>query len=72
MRREHYGREDSEFGWTLVNITAGGKDTADNLWPFHWRNGYDVANGRTHCRVAADRSNVSAVKYATPPRNREL
>lgn len=72
MRREHYGREDSEFGWKLVNITADGEDTADNLRPFHWRNDYDIANGRARCRVAADRSNIPAERYATPPRNREL
>ena len=72
MLREHFGREDSDFGWKLEKTFPGGEETADNVRPFHWRNSYDLANRRPHCRVSADRSNVPAEKYATPPRNREL
>jgi hypothetical protein len=72
IRREHFGREDSDFGWKLEKITAGGPDTAESLRPYNWRNGYDVAEGRSRCRATADRSNVPAEKYASPPRNRAL
>jgi hypothetical protein len=72
MRREHFGREDSEFGWKVEKVTPGVEATADTVRPFHWRNGYDLAGRRPHCRVTADRSNVPAEKYATPPRNREV
>jgi hypothetical protein len=72
MRREHFGREDSDFGWKLVKVVPGGADSAENLRPYHWRNGYDIANRRPHCRVTADRSNVPAERYAMPPRNREV
>lgn len=72
MRREQFGRENSEFGWKIEKIYPGGEDTVENLRPFHWRNGYDVAIGRPHCRVSADRLNVPAKEYASPPRNREL
>jgi hypothetical protein len=72
MRREHFGREDSEFGWKLETISPGPGATAADLRPFNCRNGYDLANQRPHCHVSADRSNVPAEKYATPPRNREL
>jgi hypothetical protein len=69
MRREHYGHE-SDFGWKLERIAPGGADSADRLRPYHWRNGYDVSTGKPHCRLTADRGNVPAEKYATPPRNR--
>jgi hypothetical protein len=51
-------------------VSPGGADSAENLRPFHRRNGYDVANGQSHCAVTADRSNLPAAKYAMPPRNR--
>ncbi len=66
MRRGHYGH-DSDFGWKMERVAPGG---ADNLRPFHCRNAYDISTGKPHCRVSADRSNVPAEKYATPPRNR--
>jgi hypothetical protein len=72
IRRDQYGREDSDFGWKIERISPGGEPSADNLRPFHWRNGYDVANHRPHCRVAADRSKLPAEKFALPPRNREV
>jgi hypothetical protein len=71
MRREHFGRGDSDFGWKLERLSPGGAETPDNLRPFNVRNHYDIANGRPHCRITADRSNVPAEKYATPPRNRQ-
>jgi hypothetical protein len=69
MRRDQYGLE-SDFGWKIERVSPGGADTARNLRPFHCRNGYDVSTGKPHCRVSADRANVPAEKYATPPRNR--
>jgi hypothetical protein len=72
MRRDHFGREDSDFGWKLEKVAPGAEETADNVRPFHLRNGYDLASRRAHCRVTADRSNVPAERYATPPRNRAV
>lgn len=72
MRREHFGREDGEFGWKMERVSPGGADSPESLRPFNLRNHYDIANGRQHCRVTADRSNVPAEKYARPPRNRQL
>ncbi len=72
MRREHFGQENTEFGWKIEPVSPGAGDSADHLRPFHWRNGYDIANGRPHCRVVADRLNVPAKEYTAPPRNREL
>ncbi|GAB4483099.1 MAG: hypothetical protein OHK0044_32210 [Burkholderiaceae bacterium] len=72
IRREHFGREDSDFGWKLELVTPGSASEPRNLRPFHWRNGYDVANGQPRCGVVADRSDVPAERYAMPPRNRAL
>jgi hypothetical protein len=69
MRRDEYGRE-ADFGWKLERFVPGGPESADSLRPFHWRNGYDISTGKPHCRLTADRANVPAEKYATPPRNR--
>ncbi|MDH3319300.1 MAG: hypothetical protein OEO84_06370 [Betaproteobacteria bacterium] len=70
MRREQYGHEDAEFGWKLVKVSPGGADSAENLRPFHCRNGYDVAGAQPRCALTADRANLPAEKYAMPPRNR--
>jgi hypothetical protein len=70
MRRDHFGRGDSEFGWKAEKISTGEAATADTMRPFNVHNHYDIANGRPHCRMTADRSNVPAEKYARPPRNR--
>ncbi|MDA8108454.1 MAG: hypothetical protein M0015_07475 [Betaproteobacteria bacterium] len=72
MRREHFGQEDAEFGWKIEPIATGGPATPENLRPFHCRNRYDLANGKAHCRVTADRANAPAVEYVRPPRNRQL
>jgi hypothetical protein len=72
IRREHFGRADSDFGWKIESVVAGKAQTADALRPFQWRNGYDVENGSLRRSVTADRSNVPAEKYASPPRNRPV
>ncbi len=35
MRREHYGRENSEFGWKVEVTSAGGPETIENLRAFN-------------------------------------
>lgn len=72
MRREHYGREDSPFGWKMERVRVNGGTSAETLRPFNIRNGYDVANRHARHRVTADRSSIPAEKYAWPPRNRHV
>ena len=71
MRREHYGREDSEFGWRIVNISAGGPDAPENLRPLHHRNAYDPALQRAKCAVTADQTSLPATARVLEPRNRD-
>lgn len=70
MRREHFGRDDSDFGWKVQSVVPGGAETPETLRPFQWRNGYDVENGSLRRKVTADRSDIPAEKYGNPPRNR--
>lgn len=72
IRRDHFGRHDSEFGWKIENISAGGPDTPENLRPYHLSNRYDIANRRQLCSVIADRTGVPAGEYVSPPRNRSV
>jgi len=72
IRREHYGREDSEFGWKIVNVSVGGPDTVENLRPLHHSNGYDRAGQRAHCKVRADQANTQGTSRIREPRNRAV
>lgn len=70
IHREQFGHE-SEFGWKAVNVAPGADRTEPEFRPFHWRNDYDAANRKPHCRVTADRTGIPAGEEADPPRNRE-
>lgn len=71
MRREHYGRESSEFGWRIVNVSLGGPDTAENLRPLQHANRYDRGERRAHCKVTADQTGSPAPARVREPSNRK-
>jgi hypothetical protein len=70
IMREHFGREDSEFGWKIERVALEGATKGSMLRPFNCRNGFDLANGRAHCGITADRTSVPAERQAGPPRNK--
>ncbi len=72
IRREDYGRTDSEFGWRIVNVAPGAPDTPENLRAFHLLNVYDLANGQARCHVAGDRTGMPVFEHTFDPRNREV
>jgi hypothetical protein len=72
IRREEYGRTDSEFGWKIVNVSSGGADTPKNLRPLHYLNDYDIANRKHICRMAADRIGMPVFEHNFEPRNRKV
>ena len=72
IRHDQCGHARGEFGWRIENVSAGGPNDPANLRPFHWRNRFDVADNRPHCRVTADRAGAPAGKYVSPPRNRDI
>lgn len=69
--RDHYGRDDSEFGWKIVNISAGAGDGAENLRPLHHSNSYDVANRKHQRHVVADRTAMPVFEHNFEPKNRK-
>ncbi len=72
MRRSQYGEATAEFGWKIERVAPGGAKDADALRPFHVANSYDIANGRPHCRITADRTGLTATARTDEPRNRPL
>lgn len=72
LRREHYDNPVSEFGWKIVNVSAGGADDLENLRPFHRSNEYDRANERPHCHTTSDRQGVPPTAQVGKPGNRGL
>ncbi|MGE5336467.1 MAG: hypothetical protein ACM3PU_01475 [Gemmatimonadota bacterium] len=72
MHRPRYGDASAEFGWKIDRTSVGGENDVDGLRPFHVANSYDIANGRPHCRVTADRSGLGGDAHTEEPRNRTL
>ena len=72
MQRSRYGDAKADFGWKIEHTSAGATSDADSLRPFHVANSYDIANGRAHCRVTADRTGLGADAHTDAPRNRAL
>lgn len=57
IRREHYGRKDSEYGWEIDFITPGGPAVPSNLRAVQWQNNGGAA-GNLVCRTSADPDTV--------------
>jgi hypothetical protein len=72
MHRAQYGNTDSEFGWKVQNVSAGGADSVENLRPFHNANSFDIANHKPHCHVTADRVGLAPTQLVGTPRNRKV
>jgi hypothetical protein len=69
IQREHYNNQNSEFGWTIQVVSPGRPDDLKNLEPFHWKNTFDIANGKPQCRASADQSGLSPTQVVGEPRN---
>jgi hypothetical protein len=69
LHREQYENEDSEYGWRILTVVAGGGKDVDDLQPFHCGNTFDLANGRPQCRVTADRAGLAPGQRVDRPRN---
>ena len=70
IRRDQFGHAGSGFGWKIENITSGEPNISENLRPFHLGNRFDVGSNTPHCGMTADRADVPAGEYVSPPRNR--
>lgn len=72
MQREQLNNANSEFGWHIRNIHAGGDDSPEHLRPFHIENEYNLMAQSPQCRVTADRSHIPPTAKLNKPRNRSL
>jgi hypothetical protein len=72
IERERYGDRLSQFGWVIINVSAGGSDTLKNLRAFNHRNGYEVAVQQPKCQVTADRTDLPPFGHISEPRNRDV
>jgi len=72
IRREHYGNARSDFGWNIVNVSAGEPDVPANLRALHHANTYDRANHSLKCHVRADDTGTPASAHSREPRNRTI
>ena len=55
--RDHYGNQNSSFGWEIDHITpeaGGGTDDLRNLRPLQWKNQARKKDGKLTCPVTAN------------------
>lgn len=58
IKHSHYGNRNSEFGWEIDHITAGGSEDLTNLRVLQWQNYLAGGVGRAICKVTADGGNI--------------
>ncbi len=66
---KHYGSEKSEFGWRILNVSAGSTNELDNLRPFHRENDFNRSTGLAVCLIRADRRGAPPTAQLDIPRN---
>ena len=57
IRRDAYGKTDSEYGWNIDHIkpvAKGGSDDISNLQPLHWENNASKQDGRADCPLRSE------------------
>ena len=69
LHREQYNNENSEHGWKILSVAAGGGETIDSFQPFHYRNNFDIASARPKCQVKAERADIAPDQYVNKPHN---
>ena len=70
MHRDQYNHGNSEFGWHIKNINAGGDNSLENLRPFHIENEYNLVAHEPRCRITADRIDIPPTAAVGKPRNK--
>lgn len=53
ISRTQYGNRNSDYGWEIDHISAGGSDNLANLRPLQWQNNVNKNDGRLGCKVTA-------------------
>ena len=53
IKKSDHGDRDSQFGWEVDRITAGGAYSLTNCRPLQWENNVSKGNGRLKCSITA-------------------
>lgn len=53
IKRSEHGNRDSQFGWEIDRISAGGEYSVSNCRPLQWRNNVAKSDGRLKCVTTA-------------------
>ena len=72
ISRIQYGHQNTDFGWRIENVSAGGADILENLRAFHHGNSFDRASGHPKCHVTADRTGLASSERTFQPRNKNI
>lgn len=72
ISRIQYGHQNTDFGWRIENVSAGGADILENLRAFHHGNSFDRASGHPKCHVTADRTGLASSERTFQLRNKNI
>lgn len=72
ISRNQYGHQNSDFGWRIENVSAGGPDILENLRAFHHGNSFDRTSVHPKCHVTADRTGLASSERTFQPRNKNI
>ena len=67
---EHYGSEESEFGWRILNASIASSSEPDKLRPFHRENDFNRNTGLAVCHIRADRDRAPPTAKLDTLRNK--
>lgn len=65
----HYGSKESEFGWKIVNVSAGSSNELDTMRPLHRENDFNRNTGLAVCHIRADRVGTPPTAQLDTPQN---
>lgn len=68
--RQAISHMDSDYGWKIENVTAGGPEILANFPPFQHSNTFAIVNGQPRCEVTANRLGLKLREKIDQPRNK--
>lgn len=54
IKRNEHGNRNSQFGWEIDRISAGGKYISSNCRPLQWKNNLAKSDGNLKCVTTAE------------------
>ena len=66
---EHYGSEESEFGWRILNVSVASSSEPGKMRLFHRENDFNRNTGLAVCHIRADRDEAPPTAQLNAPHN---